>query len=105
VIELARFLAAYMQGGVYDGRRILKATTISEMLEPQTPLDKSQGLVWYSEEIDGRTVWGHDGSDNGACAGMWFDPEKKTGAIVMANGVCQERKVLIEKLLREADEY
>src|SRR5262249_9304440 len=47
VNELARFLIAYMQGGRFEGRQILKPATVQEMLRSQTSLDPSQGFAWY----------------------------------------------------------
>ena len=103
VSELARFLIAIMQGGSYDGRQILRPDTVEEMLKTQTRLDKSQGLVWFKEKIDGRTVWGHDGSDDGASATMWFDRKRNQGVILMANGEWKGEEKLFEKLFEEAD--
>jgi CubicO group peptidase (beta-lactamase class C family) len=111
VVELARFLMAYMQGGQYKGRLILKATTIAEMLMSQTPLDLAQGLVWYRESIgwraNRRMLWGHDGSDFGAGAKMWFDPSRRVGVILMTNGVWKFKRAgkLLARLFKEADEY
>jgi CubicO group peptidase (beta-lactamase class C family) len=111
VNELARFLVTYMQGSRYDGRQILKPTTVQEMLKGQTPLDRSQGLVWASQSIGRltalRTVWGHDGADNGARARMWFDPAKKAGVILMANGAWKHdrARALLTDLFQEADGY
>jgi len=111
VIELARFLMAYMEGGQYNLRRILKPTTVAEMLMSQTPLDLAQGLVWYRDQISRRwkrrTVWGHDGSDFGAGAKMWFDPARRTGVILMTNGVWKFKRArkLLARLFDEADEY
>jgi CubicO group peptidase (beta-lactamase class C family) len=105
VVELAKFLSAYMAGGRHGTNQILRPSTIGEMLKTQTSLDPFQGLVWYSHSIDGRMVWGHEGSDNGACAAMWFDPKANEGVIVMANGVCHKEKALVAELFEEADAY
>jgi CubicO group peptidase (beta-lactamase class C family) len=104
VTELARFLIAYMQGGQYNGRSILKSTTVQEMLKV-TSRDPSQGFVWIKRSIDGRTVWGHDGADNGAGAEMWFDPEKKEGVILVTNGIWNNTGELLATLFEEADGY
>jgi CubicO group peptidase (beta-lactamase class C family) len=105
VVELAKFLAAYMRGGTYEGHRILKSETVAKMLKSQTSVSKHQGLAWYRDSIDGRKVWGHEGSDNGACAAMWLDPRENTGVIIMANGVCEKEDALVTKLFEEADDY
>lgn len=103
VSELARFLIAIMQGGTYDGRQILEPATVEEMLKTQTQLDKTQGLVWFREKVGGRTVWGHDGSDDGASATMWFDRKRNEGVILMANGEWKGEEKLFKKLFEEAD--
>ena len=105
VVELSRFLIAYMQDGRFDDRDILKPTTVQDMLSSQTPLKPSQGLVWVRHSIDNRTVWGHDGADNGAGAEMWFDPAKKAGVILMTNGIWHNTGGLLASLFREADRY
>jgi CubicO group peptidase (beta-lactamase class C family) len=106
VTELAHFLGAFMAGGVYDGRRILEAATVSQMVRSQTWVDDGQGLVWYRDYVDGRKIWGHDGSDHGASALMWFDPERAEGIIVMANGVVEDDAwSLRATLFEEADTY
>ena len=105
VKELASFLIAYMQDGRSNGRQILKATTVRDMLKRQTPLDPAQGLTWVSQSVDGRTVWGHDGADNGAGANMWFDPTKDEGVILMTNGIWNDDSALLAELFDEADGY
>jgi CubicO group peptidase (beta-lactamase class C family) len=106
VNELAYFVIAYMQGGRYRGQRILKSRTVREMLKAQTPLDRSQGLAWSSQSIDRRTVWGHDGDDNGAGTKMWFDPASKEGVVLMTNGIWKDDdNALLTNLFREAARY
>jgi CubicO group peptidase (beta-lactamase class C family) len=105
VNELARFLLAFMQGGSNEGAEILGPATVQEMLRSQTALEKSQGLGWMRRTLDGRTLWGHDGSDNGATAAMWFDPEAEEGVILFSNGVTTDEGPLLVKLIREAARY
>jgi CubicO group peptidase (beta-lactamase class C family) len=107
VNELANFMIAFMQGGRFNDRQILKETTVKDMLRRQTILERSQGLAWFSRTINGRTLWGHDGSDNGAGAKMWFDPARKTGVILMTNGIwnSDNARSLLANLFKEADGY
>jgi CubicO group peptidase (beta-lactamase class C family) len=103
-VELARFVIAYMQGGRYLGQHILKSRTVKEMLRAQTRLDSSQGLAWSSQDINGRTVWGHDGDDNGAGTKMWLDLDRRAGVILMTNGIWKDdNNALLAALFREAD--
>jgi CubicO group peptidase (beta-lactamase class C family) len=106
VKELGYFLISYIQGGQYNGQRVLKSRTVREMLKRQSPLDRSQGLVWVSQSIGGRLVWGHDGADNGAGAQMWFDPAKSEGVILLTNGIwADDDGALLASLFQEADRY
>jgi len=104
--ELGYFLGAYMQSGGHNRHRILKPATVREMLKRQSPLDRAQGLVWVSQSIDRRPVWGHDGSDNGAGAQMWFDPASGDGVILMTNGMwIDDDGALLAELFHEAGRY
>jgi CubicO group peptidase (beta-lactamase class C family) len=106
VKELGYFLISYIEGGQYNGQRVLKSRTVREMLKRQSPLDRSQGLVWVSQSIGGRLVWGHDGADNGAGAQMWFDPAKSEGVILLTNGIwTDDDGALLASLFQEADRY
>jgi CubicO group peptidase (beta-lactamase class C family) len=109
VNELAHFLITYMQGGRHNSQQILKSATVREMLKSQTSLDPAQGLVWSSRSL-GRwsgppRVWGHDGSDFGAGAKMWFDPARRVGVILMTNGVWRNdpARALLAGLFEEAN--
>jgi CubicO group peptidase (beta-lactamase class C family) len=105
ITDLAKFVIVYMQRGEYGGKRILEAETVDEIVKPQTSLDDSQGLVWFSDEIKGRTVWGHNGSDIGASAAIWLDRERDTGVVVLSNGRWRDDGDLLARLFREADSY
>jgi CubicO group peptidase (beta-lactamase class C family) len=106
VKELGYFLSAYMQSRGHNRHRILKPATVREMLKRQSPLDRSQGLVWVSQSIDRRLVWGHDGSDNGAGAQMWFDPAGGEGVILLTNGMWNDDDgALLAELFHEAARY
>lgn len=83
--QLARFLIAYMQGGTYGGREILRPPTVEAMLSRQTPLDHDQGLIWYRQDF-GKTLWGHAGDDPGISANMFFHRKSGTGVLLAANG-------------------
>lgn len=105
VTELSKFLIAAMQGGTHDTSRILQPETVAAMLSRQTGVDKSQGLVWFKEKIGKRTVWGHDGSDDGASATVWFQAKQNQGVILLANGEWKGESKLFKRLFAEADNY
>jgi CubicO group peptidase (beta-lactamase class C family) len=89
---LGHFLIMYMQDGIYRGKRILRSSTVHEILENQSSLGSpsgagiTQGLVWYTVDSFGPVTWGHNGSDNGASSDMFFDPVTKSGVLFVANG-------------------
>jgi CubicO group peptidase (beta-lactamase class C family) len=106
VSDLSRFLIAIMQGGVLDGTRILEQATIETMLTPQVPaIAPTQMVYWYQTEIDGRTVIGHNGGDDGVATEMFFDPELRIGVILLMNvdrtTVVEDAAAKIEVLLFE----
>jgi CubicO group peptidase (beta-lactamase class C family) len=85
-VSLAKFLWMNMNGGIYDGKTILKSSTVKDMLSIQRPTASgTQGLIWYRASVGNRTVWGHGGDDQGVKTNMSFDPAKKIGVIVFVN--------------------
>lgn len=85
--QLARFLAAFSAGGVYDGTRLLDEDTVEEMLTAQVPaLDESQGLTWYNWALGDDTVWGHNGGDDGVATEILFRKSDGAGVVVLMNG-------------------
>ena len=105
MVELSRFLIAYMQGGSFEETQILAPETVREMLSNQTNLDETQGLAWYTSRFARRDVWGHNGSDIGAGAEMWFDPASNEGVILVSNRSWDGEESLVSELFREADGY
>jgi CubicO group peptidase (beta-lactamase class C family) len=84
VPSMARLLSMMANGGRYGDRRILKESTVQEMLRIQDPkLDKDQGLIWYRKY---KNLYGHNGSDPGTAALMFYDPKNTDGVLIVANG-------------------
>ena len=64
-LDYARFLAAFMDGGVAGGTRILSETSVEEALSPG-PLNPEYGLHWMlprTSDLEDVKVFGHGGSD------------------------------------------
>ncbi len=77
-MDYAIFCQMFLNGGVYNGKRILKEETVSMMTSPHTAIlytpehrDRYYGYGW-SVSPDG--VFSHGGSDGTAA---WVDPGKK----------------------------
>ncbi|MBE0570147.1 MAG: serine hydrolase [Ignavibacteriaceae bacterium] len=92
--DLAKFLMAYMNGGVYNNVRILDSTTISYMLSDQLGYPAvylapwwiwKQGLLWWNAFPINNSAWGHAGSWYGYLTYMSYDPSEKWGTIWFQN--------------------
>lgn len=83
VNQLSRYLRCYLNGGVLDGKRILKQQTIGAML---TRRNLNCGLCWQRKPLrNGDTVWGHLGNDPGINNLLYFKPEEGVGTVILAN--------------------
>jgi CubicO group peptidase (beta-lactamase class C family) len=84
VPSMARLLSMMANSGRYGNRRILKESTVQEMLRIQdSKLDKDQGLIWYRKY---KNLYGHNGSDPGTASLMFYDPKNTEGVLIVANG-------------------
>jgi CubicO group peptidase (beta-lactamase class C family) len=84
--DLARF-AAFLLGDTGD---VLARATLEEMavpagVEPAMPGWAAYGLGLQVLRVDGRTLLGHGGSMPGFLAGVFVDPEERTGGVSLAN--------------------
>jgi CubicO group peptidase (beta-lactamase class C family) len=72
--DLSHWLIAHMNGGIYNGVRILNESTIEEMHTVQFPhIDPGEyGLGWELLEIYDGILEGHGGSNLGYHSGMFF---------------------------------
>lgn len=88
VEDLAKFAAAMMHDGVYQGKRILRPETIETMLTPQLPAsineDQDQGLCWFQSPSLFPT-WYHGGSDPGVSTRLYVNKEDDLSVIVLQN--------------------
>ena len=92
VLDMASFMIAYLQNGVFNNTQLLSEATIDQMLTLQVPdIDDTQGLNWYTEEIylsGGGVVdlWGHNGGEGGASTELYVNPDNQIGIVVLSNG-------------------
>ena len=85
--QLARHLAMVMGNGSWRGHRLLAEETVRELRRDQVPaLEPGQGLIWFQLQREGRTLFGHDGGDDGVATVCFFDPETEVGVVALANG-------------------
>jgi len=102
VQELSQFLRAYINDGVFKGRRILQKETVRTMLSEK---HFGQGLCWFSLKLrNGDPAWGHGGGDPGISTQMLFRPQDGVGVIVFFNYDRPGRAAgeIVERLFEEA---
>jgi CubicO group peptidase (beta-lactamase class C family) len=105
VNQLARFLLAYVNHGVYGGARILEADTVRVMLTRQNATTPHQGLGWAMLSHDDRAYWFHDGSDPGIRTSMSFRPSDGVGVILFINRTDVDLKRVTDRLFQEAAQF
>ena len=79
--DMARFLGAHLNGGTFQGARILSAESISEAHRPQF-FDYALG---WGTDPNARNLISHGGGVSGFTTHMLGDLEAKVGAYVMSN--------------------
>ncbi len=98
VVDMARWMRLNLNGGVFEGRRILAAETAREMQRIQYPLGVSAwaaenlgrrfngyGLGWFVSDYKGRKVVSHSGGLTGMISLQTLLPEEGLGVIVLTN--------------------
>ena len=88
-LDYAKFLIAIMNGGVYEGVRILEESTVKEML----PENREENLVWENDVLNeflvintnDQHIQGHTGGDPGAFSVVYFNPENDRGVVLFVN--------------------
>lgn len=86
VLDMSRFLRAFVNDGQSQGVRILSAASVAEMRRLQIPqLDSAQGLMWYYDTLNGQRVLGHDGGETGVNTLMFYRPADGVGVLVFSN--------------------
>lgn len=86
--DVARFLAAIMNGGELDGVRILDEATVTTMLQPALPeVDPNMAIFWFLNYPEVGYI-GHSGGDPGVGTWMFFSPERELGVALLFNCDC-----------------
>jgi len=78
VIDLSRFVTCHLDGGIYKGRRILRAETVKEMHKLQASAGNSHSgmaLSWFRNVHDGHVMLSHTGSVPGFTNHIAFYPD------------------------------
>ena len=110
VEELSHLAMMINAGGVYNHHRVLKASTLEEMLAVQNKqialdLDVEIGLGYFIDKniLDANNVaYNHGGLAVAQNAYFIVSPHSKLGVVVMANIYGNDASVIAEELLKKA---
>lgn len=84
VNDMARFMAAILSGGEFDGARILQPATVDDMLRVQFPaVSSDQGWFWVVSPEDGTAE--HSGGDDGVSTSMVLNRDLGLGLVLLTN--------------------
>ena len=92
--DLARLMIALCDGGVVGDARLLKESSVAELLTLQSNRgsvtgNSHRGLstnIVTDAIVEGRTLYGHGGKAYGMLCGAYFDPIDRTGVVMLTNG-------------------
>ena len=102
--DLSHFFIAMMNGGIYNGTRILQDSTVAEMLVRHYP-DNEVGLIW---KIRDGGWYEHSGTMVGTSAQSEFHKDDKVGILVLSNGESELVKkggIIYEFIKEDAQAY
>ena len=98
--NLAKFMGAFMNGGIYNGIRILDSETIELIKTIHYPIvNSTQGLIWYYKNQNGRTLLGHNGGDLGSLTEMFISSMDNIGLAILNNSSNYNAIIQIENAL------
>ncbi len=93
-LDLSKFLLAHMNGGEYNGVRILQEETVNLMHQEHwtgNPPDthyRKKGLQFQITDdlVPGKTLIGHHGDAYGLLSGLYFNKQDGKGIVFLTNG-------------------
>ena len=95
--DLAKFLSAFNNDGLYNGIQLLNPETIEIMKTIHYPdAAYDQGLIWYYKSLNGSNLFGHSGSDIGSVTEMFLSSSDNIGIVLLSNSRNHEGMALIE---------
>jgi len=103
--DLAKYLMMVANEGELEDIRILKEESVHAMLSPLVVTNElTVGVFWETEkQANGQIRIGHNGGDPGAISYIGFDPDHKTGIVLVLNGIAilDENAIDRHMLLRD----
>jgi serine-type D-Ala-D-Ala carboxypeptidase/endopeptidase len=84
--DMLRFIGAYMSE---PQARLADATALQ--LRMRSPQDERMSLGWFVQKIGEREVYTHEGGKTGYRSAAAFDPQTRTGVVVLENARTDDR--------------
>jgi CubicO group peptidase (beta-lactamase class C family) len=103
VEDMCCYVAALLGGGANRHGRVLKAETLSLMMQPYYRLDErlpAMGLSFLLDDLDGHRVAGHDGGWSGFVSSMVLCPEEELAIVVFVNASSLAAHEVSQDLIR-----
>lgn len=98
--DMARYLGAHLNGGVFNGKRILSEASVKSMHTPRFGGDYGLGFIVDKDE-QGHTLISHGGSIPGFNSFLLGDVDARVGVYLMCNARCgEERKPIAQAALK-----
>ena len=99
VNDLASWVRLQLNGGVFNGKRLISAANLAEMHTPQMAMrpddwgrswnpetrQMTYGLAWTIHDYRGRHIVSHGGAIDGFRANITLVPDEKLGIVVLSN--------------------
>ena len=110
VVDMCHWAITCMNGGVYDGQRILSPDSYEKMWTPvakrgSPPLYEDHGLGWILGHFDGVKTVSHGGGGFGWTDFLILLPEKKSAAIILCNEESSARSRNIQAVIHAMLDY
>lgn len=85
--DMAEWLRFLLNGGVYNGKRLVSEKGFTEFTSPQMKMTPkiSYGLGWFLREWNGHKVIEHGGNIDGFNAEVAWMPDQKLGFVLLTN--------------------
>lgn len=109
VNDMTRWLRLHLDGGRFEGRRLVSAATLRDMYRPHMAIGDggddvefqllSYGLGWTAMAYRGHRVLTHSGGIDGFRCRVALLPDEGAGTVVLTNGDTQLPHVLTWELL------
>lgn len=87
VNDMAHYMIAELDGGVYEGKRIVSEEGLLKRRKPQVQMSSSRyyGLSWMVGESLGLEIVDHGGATLGNLSEFVFFPKTRSGVIILSN--------------------